>query len=79
MSVNVWLSNSNRSLKEHLDKQMKRWFDSSGLLLSTLSVNAPQSASLQKTEACQERVRGRCVIVKEAQHKKSKGEKGRQR
>ena len=49
MSVDVRLSSSNGSLKEHSDKQRKRGLASPGLLGSTLPVNAPQSVSLQKT------------------------------
>ena len=44
MSADVQLSSSNRSLKEHSDKQRKRGLDSLGLLCSTLPVNAPQSS-----------------------------------
>lgn len=64
MSVDARLSGSNGSLKEHSDKQRQRGLDSPGLLCSTLPANAPQSVSLQKTEACQGMVRGRCVIGK---------------
>lgn len=64
MSVDVRLPSSNRSLKEHSDKQRKRGLDSPGHLCSTLPVNAPQSVSLQKTEACQGRVReGRGGVI----------------
>lgn len=67
MLVDVLLSRSSHSLKEHSDKQRKRGLDSPGLLCSTIPANASQSVSLQKAEACQWKKgegRGQCVIRK---------------
>lgn len=67
MAADLRLSNSNCSSKEHSGTRGKTEIDTSGLLCSTLLLHHSQPA-FKKTEACQERVGGRCVIGKEAQH-----------
>lgn len=71
------LFNSTQALKEHWNKQRKRGLGSPELFCSELPVNAPRWVGLQKTNACQGRLRG-CLPVKTRLKTASKASIGEQ-